>query len=85
MECRTGCAACCIAPSIVQAIPNMPEGKAAGERCANLDPETLACKIWETDDYPELCRAFQPDPAFCGSNRSEALQILNFVEAETSS
>ena len=30
MECRSGCAACCIAPSISSAIPGMPDGKPAG-------------------------------------------------------
>lgn len=29
-ECRPGCGACCIAPSISSPIPGMPEGKAAG-------------------------------------------------------
>ncbi|MEO8036559.1 MAG: YkgJ family cysteine cluster protein, partial [Acidobacteriota bacterium] len=36
MDCRTGCAACCIAPSITSPIPGMPEGKAAGVRCVQL-------------------------------------------------
>jgi Fe-S-cluster containining protein len=36
MDCRK-CGACCIAPSITTAIPNMPHGKPAGARCANLN------------------------------------------------
>ncbi len=83
MECRSGCAACCIAPSIVQAIPNMPKGKAAGIPCANLDTDTLLCKIWEHENYPLLCRSFKAEIEFCGSNKSDALQILTFIEEQT--
>jgi Fe-S-cluster containining protein len=36
MECRTGCGACCIAPSISSPIPGMPHGKPAGVRCVQL-------------------------------------------------
>lgn len=83
MECRPGCAACCIAPSINGAIPNMPEGKPANQYCENLDTNTLLCKIWGTDNYPELCTKFLPDESVCGQNRDEALQILTLLEEET--
>ena len=39
MDCRAGCGACCIAPSISSPIPGMPEGKPAGVRCVQLDEE----------------------------------------------
>ena len=32
-ECRPGCAACCIAPSISSPIPGMPDGNVAGAVC----------------------------------------------------
>ena len=35
-SCRSGCAACCIAPSISSPIPGMPHGKPAGVRCVQL-------------------------------------------------
>ena len=41
MDCRPGCAACCIAPSISSPIPGMPHGKPAGVRCAQLDEAGL--------------------------------------------
>ena len=41
MECRMGCGACCIAPSISSPIPGMSEGKRAGERCVQLDDDNL--------------------------------------------
>lgn len=83
MECRTGCGMCCIAPSIQQSIPGMPLGKKAGDYCYNLDPETLNCRIWGQDNYPDFCRGFQPERAFCGDNREEAEQILTFLEGST--
>ncbi|MCV6621115.1 MAG: YkgJ family cysteine cluster protein [Cellvibrionaceae bacterium] len=84
MECRESCGACCIAPSIKQAMPNMPAGKAAGELCANLDPVSLQCRIWGQQDYPDFCRGFQPDVDFCGENRDQAMQILSLLEVQTS-
>ncbi|MBB6521176.1 YkgJ family cysteine cluster protein [Pseudoteredinibacter isoporae] len=83
MECRESCGACCIAPSITQAMPNMPNGKAAGEHCANLDPDSLNCRIWGRADYPEFCRGFLPEADFCGNSRKDALQILTLMEADT--
>jgi Fe-S-cluster containining protein len=38
MNCRLGCGACCIAPSISSPIPGMPQGKPAGVR---FDPYLL--------------------------------------------
>ena len=33
---RSGCGACCIAPSISSLIPGMPQGKPAGVHCVQL-------------------------------------------------
>ena len=83
MQCREKCGACCIAPSIKQSIPNMPDGKVGGELCANLDPLTFSCRIWGQGDYPDFCQGFTPEQAFCGDTRDEALQILTFLEDDT--
>lgn len=85
MDCRPGCAACCIAPSISQAYANMPAGKAAGQPCVNLDSRDGFCKIWGQASYPSFCHNFQAEPEFCGENRDQALQILSFLEEETRS
>lgn len=74
---------CCIATSIVQPIPGMPNGKKAGEVCVNLDPVTVQCRIWGTSEYPKFCKGFQPEEAFCGTSREEAAQILTFLEEST--
>lgn len=39
MDCRPGCSACCIAPSISSPVPGMAGGKPAGQRCAQLMPD----------------------------------------------
>ena len=83
MECRPGCGACCIAISISSPIPGMPDGKPAGVVCINLDPETHRCTIWDTPEYPDVCRNFTPSIENCGKNRAEALENLTFFEKST--
>ena len=61
----------------------MPQGKLAGERCVNLDPDSFMCALWGGDNYPDFCRAFLPGPEFCGNSQAEAEQILTILEAET--
>ena len=83
MECRPNCGACCIATSIEGAIPGMPEGKPAGVPCVNLDTTTMACRIWERDDYPALCRAYTPTEAYCGGSANEAIRLIGELEEAT--
>ena len=82
MQCRKGCGACCIAPSISTAIPGMPKGKAAGERCIQLD-ENNFCKIFAQALRPEVCLRFQADEEFCGDSNELALQRLTLLEQES--
>lgn len=83
MDCRIGCGACCIAPSITSPLPGMPRGKAAGERCVNLDPVTHRCTIWGSPSYPEVCRRFRAAEDTCGESRAEALELLAILEHAT--
>jgi hypothetical protein len=62
----------------------MPDGKAAGERCVNLDPATFLCRLWGSVDYPEVCRRFAADAAVCGASRAEALELLAVLEEASS-
>ncbi|HFD87841.1 MAG TPA: YkgJ family cysteine cluster protein [Gammaproteobacteria bacterium] len=82
MECRSGCGACCIAPSISSAIPGMPDGKPAGVRCIHLD-ETYRCLLFGHPDRPAVCENFQADPETCGNCRDEALEKLTALEILT--
>ena len=82
MQCRQGCGACCIAPSITTAIPGMPEGKAEGIRCIQLDENNL-CKIFGQSSRPDVCLSFQASEEFCGDSNDFALQSLSLLEQQS--
>jgi hypothetical protein len=82
MECRTGCGACCIAPSISSPIPGLPNGKAAGERCPHLTAEFL-CAIFGRPERPSVCSGFAAAEYVCGSSREEAIRLIGWLEQVT--
>lgn len=82
MECRPGCAACCIAISISSPIPGMPNGKPAGTLCVHLTDAGLCC-LFGRPERPRVCVEFTADREICGANRQEALQLLSALEART--
>lgn len=82
MDCRAGCAACCIAPSIFSAIPGMPDGKPAGVPCVQLDEQGF-CKIFGQESRPGFCGSLQPSSEMCGSCKDEAMQTLDLWERLT--
>ncbi|MCG9649433.1 YkgJ family cysteine cluster protein [Vibrio brasiliensis] len=82
MDCRLGCGACCIAPSISSPIPGMPNGKPAGVRCIQLNEENL-CKLFGQQERPEVCHQFKPCPVVCGSTNDEAIKNITELEALT--
>jgi hypothetical protein len=61
----------------------MPDGKPAGVMCVNLDPEAYLCRIWNTPDYPAVCRGLRAEPEMCGSSREEAIAYLDELERLT--
>ena len=83
MECRKGCGACCIAPSISSPLPGLPFGKMRGDRCLHLN-DMLQCLLIDDERRPDACSRFSADEACCGSNRFEALQILRRLESDSS-
>ncbi len=82
MQCRLGCGACCIAPSISSPIPGMPQGKPAGERCIQLSVENL-CMIFGRSDRPLVCSEFDATPDVCGKTNQEALWLITSLEQAT--
>ncbi len=82
MECRVGCGACCIAPSISSPLPGMPNGKPAGVRCVNLNTENV-CTIWGRSDFPKVCQQFRPEISVCGTTNEEALALITRLELLT--
>lgn len=83
MECRLGCGACCIAPSISTPIPGMPQGKPAGQRCIQLDDNNL-CRIFGQPERPAVCLNFKADAEICGEQNQVAMDNLISLEALTS-
>jgi Fe-S-cluster containining protein len=79
MNCRLGCGACCIAPSISSPIPGMEQGKRAGERCVQLNADNL-CMLFGKPERPAVCLAFKACSSVCGETNDEALR--NLIELE---
>ena len=75
MDCRIGCGACCIAPSISSSIPGMPNGKPAGVRCAQLD-DANRCRLFGDPRRPAVCSSLKAEPAMCGGGDEEAMATL---------
>ena len=76
MNCRPGCGACCIAPSISSL------GKPAGLSCSHLTTD-LRCAIFGLPERPACCGGLQPSAEMCGESRGEALAWLARLEADT--
>lgn len=82
MECRNGCGACCIAPSISSPIPGMPEGKPAGVRCIQLTVDNM-CKIFGQPERPAVCSGLKASEEMCGTNSDYALTFISELEKLT--
>lgn len=82
MNCRSGCGACCIAPSISSPIPGMPQGKPAGVPCVQLLPD-LRCALFGRAERPAVCRSLRPHETMCGAERGHALAYLAALEVAT--
>ncbi|KIL39855.1 hypothetical protein SD70_17490 [Gordoniibacillus kamchatkensis] len=82
MECRVGCAACCIVISISSPIPGMPQGKPAGVRCVQLADDNR-CRLFGMPERPAVCASLKPAEEMCGHSNEEAAAILSRLERET--
>jgi uncharacterized protein len=82
MDCRPGCGACCIAPSITSPIPGMPHGKPAGVRCVQLGDD-LRCLIFGRPERPAFCVGLRPSAEMCGDDRAHALLWLTRLDEAT--
>jgi len=82
MDCRSACAACCIAPSITSPIPGMPDGKPAGVACVQLDDQ-LRCRLFGRPERPAFCGSLRPAPDMCGTSRVAAFSLLQALERAT--
>jgi hypothetical protein len=76
MQCRSGCGACCIAPSISSL------NKPAGEPCRHLGSNFL-CGVFGQAERPACCSGLQASVEMCGENREQALAYLSWLEQTT--
>jgi hypothetical protein len=76
MDCRPGCGACCIAPSISSL------GKPAGVPCVHLDT-ARRCRLFGRPERPAVCASLQPSPAMCGPDAAHAIRWLTDLERLT--
>jgi hypothetical protein len=60
----------------------MPEGKKAGERCAQLTPDNR-CMLFGKPGRPAVCIEFKPSLEMCGENNEHAFRYLGLLEEET--
>ena len=79
IQCRPQCGACCTAPAITSAIPGMPEGKAAGVPCIQLD-EQRRCKLYGSPERPQVCVDYGADESMCGESREQAMRWLGWAK-----
>lgn len=82
MECRVGCGACCIAPSINSPIPGMPGGKPPGIRCIQLTDDNK-CRLFGMPERPSFCVSLKPSAEMCGLSSKNAYEYLIALEAAT--
>lgn len=82
MNCRPGCGACCIAPSISSPIPGMPNGKPAGVRCIQLSLD-YRCQLFGQASRPLVCQTLRPASEMCRESAAAALIWLTQLEAAT--
>jgi Fe-S-cluster containining protein len=82
VNCREGCGACCIAPSISSPIPGMPHGKPANVRCVQLMADSR-CAIFGDAARPAVCASLRPSPSMCGLTRDDAMKHLSALERAT--
>lgn len=82
MDCRPGCAACCIVNSISSPIPGMPHGKPAGVRCLQLTSDNL-CRLFDRPERPAVCVSLRPSVEYCGRTNAEAFRIIAEWEEKT--
>jgi uncharacterized protein len=86
LNCRPGCGACCIAPSISSPIPGMPVidgiSKPAGVRCVQLD-DANRCRIFGQPERPAVCASLQASAVMCGTDSTHAMVYLARLEQLT--
>jgi len=74
VNCRPGCGACCIAPSISPCAA-LPQGKPSNVRCPHLSDD-IRCLLFGLPERPAVCSNLAPQLEMCGESADEALATL---------
>jgi Fe-S-cluster containining protein len=82
VNCRPGCAACCVEISISSPIPGLPDGKPAGQRCIQLTGDGL-CMLFGHSSRPDVCVSLKPSEDMCGNSSPHAYHYLAALELST--
>ena len=82
MDCRVGCGACCVVPSISSPIPGMPNGKPAGVRCIQLTDDNR-CRLFGLPERPTVCTNLRPSFEMCGTSDDQAYVYLRWLDQIT--
>jgi len=82
VDCRVGCAACCIVLSISSPIPGMPGGKPAGVRCVQLTDDNR-CALFGYPERPAVCVNLRPSLEMCGTSDAQAFAWLAWLDQVT--
>lgn len=77
MDCRLGCGACCVAPSISSL------NKPANVRCEHLSEQNL-CLLFGKPERPQVCVDFKATEWICGTTNKVAMYNLIHLERLTS-
>ena len=60
----------------------MPQGKAAGVRCLQLD-DAQRCRLFGRPERPLVCQSLKPSAEMCGQDPAQAVLWLNRLERLT--
>ena len=60
----------------------MPDGKAAGVPCVQLDGQ-LRCMLFGKPERPAFCVSLRPSMEMCGNDREAAFAYLATLEVAT--
>jgi hypothetical protein len=63
-------------------MPGHPQGKPAGQPCANL-LDDRRCGLWGHPDRPAVCASLRPEPSMCLDSAEAALAGLLALERAT--
>ena len=44
--------------------------------------DDMRCKLWGSDERPDVCQKFQAEPDICGTSTAQAFEILTLLSSD---